>query len=247
RFHEAWDQNDFNAMEDLIERHQHEVAAIIIEPIVQGAGGLWFYHAEYLRKLRQACDAYGLVLIFDEIATGFCRTGELFAMHHADVVPDVLCLGKALTGGMMTMAVTMTTLDIAQTINQSAAGVFMHGPTFMANPLACRVASASIELLLSSSWQARVKAMESVMKSELTLAGELPTVLDVRVLGAIGVIETHEAVDRAKLCAALVKRGVWVRPFHCYVYIMPPYVMNDKDLKYLCQTIVEELSKLPAS
>jgi adenosylmethionine-8-amino-7-oxononanoate aminotransferase len=241
RFHEDWDQNDFNAMEDLIERHQHEVAAIIIEPIVQGAGGMWFYHPEYCRKLRQICDEYGLLLIFDEIATGFGRTGELFAMHHANVVPDILCLGKALTGGMMTMAAVMTTNDIAQTINQSEAAVFMHGPTFMANPMACAVAHASIQLLLESDWQIKVKRIESIMKEQLEAARDLSGVLDVRVLGAIGVIETKAAVDRGNLCAAFVKRGVWVRPFNRYVYIMPPYVIQDEDLKYLCQTIVDVL------
>jgi adenosylmethionine-8-amino-7-oxononanoate aminotransferase len=241
RFHEDWDQNDFNAMEDLIERHQHEVAAIIIEPIVQGAGGMWFYHPEYCRKLRQICDEYGLLLIFDEIATGFGRTGELFAMHHANVVPDILCLGKALTGGMMTMAAVMTTNDIAQTINQSEAAVFMHGPTFMANPMACAVAHASIQLLLESDWQIKVKRIESTMKEQLETARDLSGVLDVRVLGAIGVIETKAPVDRGSLCAAFVKRGVWVRPFNRYVYIMPPYVIQDEDLKYLCQTIVDVL------
>jgi adenosylmethionine-8-amino-7-oxononanoate aminotransferase len=241
RFHEDWDQNDCNAMEDLIERHQHEVAAIIIEPIVQGAGGMWFYHPEYCRKLRQICDEYGLLLIFDEIATGFGRTGELFAMHHANVVPDILCLGKALTGGMMTMAAVMTTNDIAQTINQSEAAVFMHGPTFMANPMACAVAHASIQLLLESDWQIKVKRIESTMKEQLETARDLSGVLDVRVLGAIGVIETKAPVDRGSLCAAFVKRGVWVRPFNRYVYIMPPYVIQDEDLKYLCQTIVDVL------
>ncbi|MCW8964853.1 MAG: adenosylmethionine--8-amino-7-oxononanoate transaminase, partial [Gammaproteobacteria bacterium] len=242
RFHDSWDQNDFNAMEDLIERHQHEVAAIIIEPIVQGAGGLWFYHPEYLRRLREACDDYGLVLIFDEIATGFGRTGELFALQHAGVVPDILCLGKALTGGMMTMAAVMTTQEIAQTVNQSAAGVFMHGPTFMANPMACAVAHASIQLLLQNDWQARVKQIEVIMQQQLEPAREATEVLDVRVLGAIGVIEMVNPVDRARLCEAFVKQGVWIRPFNRFIYIMPPYVINDDDLMALCEAMVNAVS-----
>jgi len=242
RFEDDWDQNDFNAMEDLIERHQHEVAAIIIEPIVQGAGGMWFYHPEYLRRLREACDDYGLVLIFDEIATGFGRTGELFAMQHAGVVPDILCLGKALTGGMMTMAAVMATQEIAQTVNQSTAGVFMHGPTFMANPMACAVAHASIQLLLQDDWQARVKQIEAIMQQQLEPACEAPDVLDVRVLGAIGVIEMVNPVERARLCEAFVKQGVWIRPFNRFIYIMPPYIINDDDLTTLCKAMVGAVS-----
>jgi len=241
RFDQDWDQNDFNAMEDLIERHQHEVAAIIIEPIVQGAGGLWFYHPEYLRKLRAACDDYGLILIFDEIATGFGRTGELFAMHHADVVPDILCLGKALTGGMMTLAAVMTTVQVTKTINESEAGVFMHGPTFMANPLACAVSIASIDLLLESHWQDRVRNIESIMRGALEPARAIDAVLDVRVLGAIGVIEMLDPVDCARLCEAFVEHGVWVRPFDRFVYVMPPYVIDELDLGILCHAMVNVL------
>ena len=242
RFHEPWDQNDFNAMEDLMETHQHEIAAIIIVPIAQGAGGMWFYHPEYLRQLRQLCDRYHVLMIFDEIATGFGRTGELFAMQHADVVPDILCLGKALTGGTMTMAAVMTTMNVAQTINQSEAGVFMHGPTFMGNPLACSVAHASIQLLLSSEWRQKVNAMEGIMREHLEPARGLDNVADVRVLGAIGVIETWQPVNRAQLCKSFVERGVWVRPFNRYVYIMPPYIMQNDDLAYLCQVMVETLA-----
>lgn len=243
RFDEDWDQNDFNAMEDLIERHQHEVAAIIIEPIVQGAGGLWFYHPEYLRRLRAACNEVGLLLIFDEIATGFGRTGELFAMHHADVVPDILCLGKALTGGMMTLAAVMTTRNVATTIHESEAGVFMHGPTFMGNPLACAVANASIHLLMETGWQGRVRKIESILREELAAAREIPSVFDVRVLGAIGVIEMNEAVNRSALCEAFVEKGIWVRPFNRFVYVMPPYVMDEGDLKMLCQGILDVVRK----
>ncbi len=243
RFHDNWDQNDFNAMEDLIETHEHEVAAIIIEPIVQGAGGMWFYHPEYLRRLRQMCNQFGLLLIFDEIATGFGRTGKLFAMEHADVVPDILCIGKALTGGTMTMAALMTTNDVAQTINQSAAGVFMHGPTFMANPLACAAANASLKLLKNSDWQTKVQNIEATLIKELEPARQHNSVLDVRVIGAIGVIETYDPIDQAKLCSQFVDQGVWIRPFNRFIYIMPPYVIEPEDLATLCQAMLKVLDK----
>lgn len=241
RFQEDWDQNDFNAMEDLIETHAHEVAAIIIEPIVQGAGGMWFYHPEYLRRLRTICDEFSLLLIFDEIATGFGRTGKLFAMEHADVVPDILCLGKALTGGTMTMASVMTTHDVAQTINDSPAGVFMHGPTFMGNPLACAVAHSSINLLLESDWQANVDRIEKIMRTELEPARQSEKVLDVRVLGAIGVIETYDPINQAELCNAFVATGVWIRPFYRFIYIMPPYIIEEAELIRLCQAMVDSV------
>lgn len=244
RFHEQWDQNDFNAIEDLMEMHHQEIAAVIIEPIAQGAGGMWFYHAEYLRQLRKLCTEHGVLLILDEIATGFGRTGKMFAMQHADVVPDIVCLGKALTGGTMTMAAVITTMDIAETINQSEAGVFMHGPTFMGNPMACAVAHASIQLLLESNWQENVRRLERIMHEHLQAALELDGVVDVRVLGAIGVIETLDPVDRASLCDAFVRRGVWVRPFNRYVYIMPAYVMQDDDLIHLCRSMVETLAEV---
>ena len=243
RFEETWDENDFNAMDDLLERYQHEAAAVIIEPVVQGAGGMWFYHPKYLQRLRAACDRHGVLLIFDEIATGFGRTGKLFAMHHAEVVPDILCLGKALTGGMMTLAAIMTSTEIAQQINQSAAGVFMHGPTFMANPLACAVASSSISLLLESDWQSRVRQIESTMREHLEPARELTGVHDVRVLGAIGVIEMQGPVDRTSLCQAFVDQGVWVRPFNRFVYIMPPYIISQQDLVHLCKAMITVIGK----
>ncbi len=243
RFHEDWDRLDFEVMENLVEAHEHEVAAVIIEPIAQGAGGMWFYHPEYLRCLRRICDRHGLLLIFDEVATGFGRTGKFFAMQHAGVVPDILCLGKALTGGMMSMAAVMTTGEVAQAIHESPAGVFMHGPTFMANPLACAVADVSINLLLQSNWQQRVRTIEKTMRIGLEPARQSPAVLDVRVLGAIGVIETHNPVDQAGLCRMFVERGVWIRPFNRFIYIMPPYIIEEEDLNRLCHAMVESVER----
>jgi adenosylmethionine-8-amino-7-oxononanoate aminotransferase len=241
RYGSDWDPADLDAFRLLIEKHQDEVAAVVIEPVVQGAGGMWFYHPEYLRELRSICDQYNVLLIFDEIATGFGRTGELFAMQHAKVTPDIMCLGKALTGGMMSMAAVMTTQEIAQTINQSEAGVFMHGPTFMANPLACAVAHASIDLLLAQDWQGKVRKMEKIMLQELSACHEIRGVREVRVLGAIGVIEMENPVDRTVLCTAFAEKGVWVRPFNRLVYIMPPFVIEETDLRFLCQSIRQVL------
>ncbi len=244
RFHDDWDQNDFNAMEDLIETHEANIAAIIIEPIVQGAGGMWFYHPEYLRQLRSLCDRYEILLIFDEIATGFGRTGKLFAMQHANVIPDIVCLGKALTGGTMTMAAILTTFNVAHTINASDAGVFMHGPTFMGNPMACAVANASIKLLLESDWQNRVSHIETIMREQLEAARHFKSVADVRVLGAIGVIETLTPVKQAELCQAFVEHGVWVRPFNRFIYIMPPYIIEAEDLIKICKAMIKVVQSI---
>lgn len=244
RFRDNWDKSDFTVMASLIESHQHEIAAVIIEPIMQGAGGMWFYHPEYLRHLRAICDEYELLLIFDEIATGFGRTGKMFAMEHADVTPDILCIGKALTGGTMTMASIMTTYDVAYTINQSDAGIFMHGPTFMANPLACAAANASLKLLQASDWQANVKHIETIIQEKLEPAREAPAVIDVRSLGATGVVETCKPVNQAKLCAAFVDTGVWIRPFNRFIYIMPAYVISTDELIKLCASMVDIVTNL---
>lgn len=237
RFGETCSEQDIAVMEQQLKATHEHVAAVILEPIVQGAGGMRFYSAEYLQQLRQLCDAFDVLLILDEIATGFGRTGKLFACEHANIEPDIMCIGKALTGGYMTMAATLTTEKVSQTISQGYPGVFMHGPTFMANPLACAVALKSLELLLSSPWQARIATIEQHLKQELKACADLPNVKDVRVLGAIGVVELHQAVDMKIIQPMFVERGVWVRPFGTLVYIMPPYVIEINDLQRLTRSI----------
>lgn len=231
RIGEPWAQEDMADFARLIESHAHELAAVILEPIVQGAGGMWFYHPEYLRQVRALCDAHDVLLIADEIATGFGRSGTLFACQRADITPDILCLGKALTGGYMTLAATLANQRVAAGI--SDAGAFMHGPTFMANPLACAVAGASIDMLLSSPWQARVTAIEAQLSSALEPLREHPAIADVRVLGAIGVLETHNPIDVPGIQDVLLDNGVWLRPFGRLLYTMPAYTMTADDLGQL--------------
>lgn len=232
-FHGEWDETDLEPMRDLLREKGDEIAAIIVEPIVQGAGGMYFYRPEYLEGLRDLADEYGALLIFDEIATGFGRTGKLLATYFTRITPDIITLGKALTGGYMTLAVTCTTKDIADTICGGEAGCFMHGPTFMGNALACAVSVASTRLLLSQDWAKRVKEIESLLSSGLEEARELKGVKDVRTLGAIGVVEMHEPVDMKALIPQFVREGIWVRPFGRLVYLEPQFmaIRDDEVLK----------------
>ncbi|MBY6188574.1 adenosylmethionine--8-amino-7-oxononanoate transaminase [Marinobacter hydrocarbonoclasticus] len=233
---------DREAIDAVMAEHGATTAALILEPMVQGAGGMRFYGAAYLDALRAACDRHGIVLIFDEIATGFGRTGKLFAYQHTNVVPDILCVGKALTGGTMTLAATLATDAIAEGVCASEAGVFMHGPTFMGNPLACAVAEASLGLLASGDWQKQVAAIEAQLKTELAPCKALNGVADVRVFGAIGVVETKEPVDVAAIQRRFVADGVWIRPFGRLVYIMPPYLITPAELSQLTGAIHRALS-----
>ncbi len=245
-FDEPCMEEDTAELVRILDEAGSSIAAVILEPVVQGAGGMRFYSPQYLSRVREICDQYEVLFIADEIATGFGRTGQLFACDHADVSPDILCLGKALTGGYMSLAATLCTEEIALGVSDSGPGVFMHGPTFMANPLACAVANASIDLLLRSSWKDKVASIGNIMREELDGCRELSGVRDVRVLGAIGVLEMHREVDVPWAQKRLVEMGVWIRPFRNLIYIMPPYVISAQNLRKLCsamRTIAEEMEE----
>jgi adenosylmethionine-8-amino-7-oxononanoate aminotransferase len=243
RFDEPCREEHWSHLAGLLRAHRDEIAAVILEPIVQGAGGMWFYAPEYLRRVRALCDEHDVLLIADEIATGFGRTGRMFGCEHADVSPDLLCVGKALTGGTLSLAATLASGPVCAAIAGGEPGVFMHGPTFMGNPLACAAAGASLDLLASEPWRDRVAGIEAALEVGLAPARALRGVADVRVLGAIGVVELHEPVDMAIVQPAFVDAGVWVRPFGRLVYTMPPYITLPAQIERITRAICEVIEK----
>lgn len=242
-FWQEWHESDLDDFKRTIDAHHHEVAAVILEPIVQGAGGMRIYHPNFLKGVRELCDQYGVLLILDEIATGFGRTGKMFACEHADIQPDILCVGKALTGGYMTLSATLTSKHVADTVCGGEAGCFMHGPTFMGNPLACAVATASMELLETGDWKHQTEQIEQIFAKLLPALKQHELVADVRWLGAIGVVETTKPVNMEAIQAHFVEQGVWIRPFGKLIYMMPPFISSNEQLVRLVSAISQAMNK----
>lgn len=244
RFDEDWQEEDIASFAALLDAHSHNIAAAIFEPVVQNAGGVRFYHPEYVHRASELCKQHNVLLILDEIATGFGRAGKLFACEYSDICPDIMCVGKALSGGFMSLAATLTTTHISETFSAGEAGVFMHGPTFMGNPLACAVALENLNLLESYDWQAKIAEIESQLKKELAPCRDLKAVKDVRVLGAIGVVELHDPVNMSVVQPQFVDKGVWLRPFGRLLYTMPPYMIQPDELRAITSAIYDVAATL---